>query len=38
MIVSLHHFSRGVQPTKRTLPMVFLRGDGVILISPPLRN
>ncbi|KAF6029927.1 hypothetical protein EB796_011757 [Bugula neritina] len=23
--------------TKRTIPMLFVRGDGVILISPPMR-
>ena len=23
--------------TKRTIPMLFVRGDGVILVSPPLR-
>lgn len=23
---------------KRTIPMLFVRGDGVILISPPLRT
>ena len=25
------------QTTKRSIPMLFVRGDGVILISPPLR-
>lgn len=24
--------------TKRTIPMLFVRGDGVILVSPPMRN
>lgn len=23
--------------TKRTIPMLFVRGDGVILVSPPIR-
>ena len=23
--------------TKRTIPMLFVRGDGVILVSPPMR-
>ncbi|XP_026321386.1 U6 snRNA-associated Sm-like protein LSm3 [Aricia agestis] len=23
--------------TKRTIPMLFVRGDGVILVSPPVR-
>lgn len=23
--------------TKRNIPMLFVRGDGVILVSPPLR-
>ena len=27
-----------LQPVKRTIPMLFVRGDGVILISPPLRG
>lgn len=27
-----------VKTTKRTVPMLFVRGDGVILISPPLRT
>lgn len=26
-----------LQSTKRNIPMLFVRGDGVILISPPLR-
>ncbi|XP_005094162.1 U6 snRNA-associated Sm-like protein LSm3 [Aplysia californica] len=24
--------------TKRTIPMLFVRGDGVILVSPPMRT
>ncbi|KAL2600167.1 hypothetical protein AAZV13_10G096100 [Glycine max] len=24
--------------TKRTVPFLFVRGDGVILVSPPLRT
>ncbi|XP_010459825.1 PREDICTED: sm-like protein LSM3A [Camelina sativa] len=27
-----------VRTTKRTLPFLFVRGDGVILVSPPLRT
>jgi len=27
-----------VKKQKRTIPMLFVRGDGVILISPPLRT
>ena len=27
-----------IKTTKRTVPMLFVRGDGVILISPPLRG
>eukprot|EP01137_Pigoraptor_chileana_P021040 Opistho-2@84246 len=27
-----------VKTTKRTVPMLFVRGDGVILVSPPLRT
>jgi len=26
------------KPTKRNIPMLFVRGDGVILVSPPLRS
>lgn len=26
------------QTQKRTIPFLFVRGDGVILISPPLRS
>jgi len=26
-----------VQVTKRTVPMLFVRGDAVILVSPPVR-
>ena len=31
------HAHAHTQTTKRTVPMLFVRGDGVILISPPLR-
>lgn len=24
--------------TKRNIPMMFVRGDGVILVSPPIRT
>jgi U6 snRNA-associated Sm-like protein LSm3 len=24
--------------TKRNIPMLFVRGDGVILVSPPMRT
>ncbi|KFK44210.1 hypothetical protein AALP_AA1G228900 [Arabis alpina] len=27
-----------VRATKRTIPFLFVRGDGVILVSPPLRT
>lgn len=27
-----------VRTTKRTIPFLFVRGDGVILVSPPLRT
>ncbi|KAL1193037.1 Sm-like protein LSM3A [Cardamine amara subsp. amara] len=27
-----------VRTTKRTVPFLFVRGDGVILVSPPLRT
>eukprot|EP00729_Bicosta_minor_P003672 gene3672-27325_t len=27
-----------IKETKRAIPMLFVRGDGVILISPPLRG
>lgn len=26
------------QTTRRTVPFLFVRGDGVILVSPPLRT
>ena len=26
------------QTNKRTMPFLFVRGDGVILVSPPLRE
>lgn len=26
------------QQTKRSIPFLYVRGDGVILISPPLRT
>jgi hypothetical protein len=26
------------QTTQRTLPMLFLRGDVIVLVSPPLRT
>lgn len=31
-------FSVHVQTTKRAVPFLFVRGDGVILVSPPLRQ
>ncbi|KAK2080174.1 Sm-like protein lsm3b [Prototheca wickerhamii] len=31
-------FEEIVRTTKRMLPYLFLRGDGVILVSPPLRT
>ena len=31
-------FEEIYRTSKRTLPMLFVRGDGVILISPPLRS
>ncbi|XP_064399885.1 U6 snRNA-associated Sm-like protein LSm3 [Halichondria panicea] len=31
-------FEEIYKSTKRTVPMMFVRGDGVILISPPLRG
>jgi len=27
-----------LQTTKRTVPFLFVRGDGMILVSPPLRT
>ncbi|KAJ9538307.1 hypothetical protein OSB04_031040 [Centaurea solstitialis] len=27
-----------VRSTRRTVPFLFVRGDGVILVSPPLRT
>lgn len=34
-LFNLFHF---FQSTKRTVPFLFVRGDGVILVSPPLRT
>ena len=31
-------FEEIYRTSKRSLPMLFVRGDGVILISPPLRG
>ncbi|XP_074645204.1 U6 snRNA-associated Sm-like protein LSm3 [Tubulanus polymorphus] len=31
-------FEEIYKSTKRTIPMLFVRGDGVILVSPPMRN
>lgn len=31
-------FEEILNTTKRHIPMLFVRGDGVILISPPLRT
>lgn len=31
-------FEQIIKTRKRTIPMLFVRGDGVILISPPLRT
>lgn len=31
-------FEEIVKTTKRKVPYLFVRGDGVILISPPLRT
>lgn len=33
----VHHLSF-LQTTRRTVPFLFVRGDGVILVSPPLRT
>jgi len=35
LIFSLYFF---LQTTRRTVPFLFVRGDGVILVSPPLRT
>ncbi|XP_023417897.1 U6 snRNA-associated Sm-like protein LSm3 isoform X1 [Cavia porcellus] len=32
----LHHHPRSLS-TKRNIPMLFVRGDGVVLVAPPLR-
>ena len=31
-------FEEIYRTSKRSLPMLFVRGDGVILISPPIRT
>lgn len=30
-------FVVSLQSTKRNIPMLFVRGDGVVLVAPPLR-
>jgi U6 snRNA-associated Sm-like protein LSm3 len=32
-----HNYSLPFQTQKRMVPYLFVRGDGVILVSPPLR-
>ena len=32
------HFVQVFRSTKRNIPMLFVRGDGVILVSPPMRT
>lgn len=27
-----------LQPVKREIPMLFVRGDGIILVAPPIRT
>lgn len=31
-------FEEFINTNKRNIPMLFVRGDSVILISPPVRN
>ena len=31
-------FEELVKQTKRTVPLIFVRGDGVILVAPPIRT
>jgi U6 snRNA-associated Sm-like protein LSm3 len=31
-------FEEVYKTTKRNIPMLFIRGDGVILVSPPVRG
>lgn len=31
-------FEEVYRTTKRSIPMLFVRGDGVILVSPPMRS
>ncbi|KAK9216356.1 hypothetical protein WN944_008365 [Citrus x changshan-huyou] len=33
-----HMLNFVIQTTRRTVPFLFVRGDGVILVSPPLRT
>uniref|UniRef100_A0A8C7GDE2 Uncharacterized protein n=1 Tax=Oncorhynchus kisutch TaxID=8019 RepID=A0A8C7GDE2_ONCKI len=34
---SIHLFHCRDSATKRNIPMLFVRGDGVVLVAPPLR-
>ena len=38
LVNKLNCFLIFFQPTKRSIPMLFVRGDGVILVSPLIRN
>lgn len=38
LVNKLNFFLIFFQPTKRSIPMLFVRGDGVILVSPLIRN
>ena len=36
--IILRSISQVFRSTKRNIPMLFVRGDGVILVSPPMRT
>ena len=38
MVVDEETYEEIYKSTKRTIPMLFVRGDGVILVSPPMRT
>lgn len=31
-------FEEIITPVKREIPMLFVRGDGIILVAPPIRT
>lgn len=38
MTIDEETYEESYKTTKRTIPMLFVRGDGVILVAPPMRH